>query len=122
MTETTAGEQATVGFAETAWDRESTCWRVHIGGEPMHGPQGQALTFASFNEAYDTAQQVNARRPDRSMDCPECKRLREQARAAVLIGDSSRLADVRVLHSRHGADVHPDSARPTRADRQDASP
>ena len=63
-----------------------------VGDEPMRDPQGQVLAFDSFNQAYDIAQQVNVRRADRSLACPECNRLREQARAAVLIcGLRSRL-------------------------------
>ncbi|TDT98621.1 hypothetical protein EDD99_6850 [Streptomyces sp. 846.5] len=111
MTETAAAEQTAAGFAETAWDREATCWRIHVGGEPMRGPQGQVLVFDSFNQAYDTAQQINVRRADRPLACPECNRLREQARAAVLSGDGSRLADVRVLQGCHRSGSHPDSVR-----------
>jgi hypothetical protein len=33
--------------------------------------------------------------------CEECARLREQARAALLSGDMSRLTDVRVMRNRH---------------------
>jgi hypothetical protein len=113
MTEASAAEQTTAGFAETAWDRESTCWRVRIGGEPMRGAQGQVLAFDSFNHAYDTAHQVNVRRTYRDLACPECNRLREQARAAMLTGDGSRLADVRVLQRRHRTDAHPKPARET---------
>ncbi|MFC1437131.1 hypothetical protein ABUW04_02585 [Streptacidiphilus sp. N1-10] len=107
MTESTAADQATTGFAETAWDRESTCWRVRVGGEPTRGQQGQALAFGSFNEAYDAAQRVNGRRTAPPPACPECNRLREQARAALPTGDQSRLADLRVLQARHYADAHP---------------
>jgi hypothetical protein len=39
--------------------------------------------------------------------CAECGRLFQQARAAVLSGDRSRLADVRVLQRRHQAAEHP---------------
>ena len=77
----------------------------------MRGPQGQVLAFDSFNQAYDTAQQVNVRRADGPLACPECNRLREQARAAVLTGDGSRLDDVRVLQRRHRIGAHPDSVR-----------
>ncbi|MFC1420869.1 hypothetical protein [Streptacidiphilus cavernicola] len=34
-------------------------------------------------------------------DCTECRRLCEQARAALLSGDRSRLTDVRVFQRRH---------------------
>ena len=37
--------------------------------------------------------------------CAECGRLREQARAAVLSADYSRLTDVRVLQRRHERDA-----------------
>ena len=39
-------------------------------------------------------------------DCAECDRLREQARAAVLVGDKSRLTDVRVQQRRHADAEH----------------
>lgn len=38
--------------------------------------------------------------------CAECARLREQARAAVLTNDLSRLSDVRVLQARHRTQTH----------------
>ncbi|KIQ61555.1 hypothetical protein TR51_19590 [Kitasatospora griseola] len=38
--------------------------------------------------------------------CAECVRLREQARAAVLTADRSRLSDVRVLERRHRDEAH----------------
>ncbi len=34
-------------------------------------------------------------------ECAECVRLQEQARAALLSGDMSRLTDVRVYQARH---------------------
>lgn len=43
---------------------------------------------------------------ERPGPCDECARLREQARAAVLTGDRSRLSDVRVLQARHRTDAH----------------
>ena len=39
-------------------------------------------------------------------ECSECARLSEQARAAALTGDRSRLTDVRVLQRRHDAAEH----------------
>lgn len=42
--------------------------------------------------------------------CTECGRLREQARAALLSGDGSRLTDVRVLQRRHAAAAHAGAA------------
>ncbi len=38
--------------------------------------------------------------------CGECVRLFDQARAAVLTGDQSRLSDVRVYQRRHVAAEH----------------
>jgi hypothetical protein len=38
--------------------------------------------------------------------CAECVRLVEQGRAALLTGDKSRLADVRVIQDRHETDEH----------------
>lgn len=38
--------------------------------------------------------------------CEECGRLREQARAALLSGDLSRLTDVRVMQGRHRQTEH----------------
>lgn len=38
--------------------------------------------------------------------CVECGRLREQARAALITNDQSRLSDVRVLQKRHRAETH----------------
>jgi len=49
-------------------------------------------------------------------DCAECVRLREQAAAALLTGDRSRLSDVRVLQHRHATADH--SAQ----EQQDMSP
>ncbi|MHA6760079.1 hypothetical protein [Streptacidiphilus sp. PAMC 29251] len=43
---------------------------------------------------------------ERPGPCGECARLREQARAAVLTGDRSRLTDVRVLQRRHSVSGH----------------
>ena len=40
--------------------------------------------------------------------CSECARLAVQAGAALLTGDKSRQADVRVLQSRHHAAAHAD--------------
>ncbi|MHA6757706.1 hypothetical protein [Streptacidiphilus sp. PAMC 29251] len=42
--------------------------------------------------------------------CEECGRLREQARAAVLCGDKSRLSDVRVMQGRHRQTEHGQAA------------
>lgn len=42
--------------------------------------------------------------------CEECGRLREQARAAVLCGDRSRLSDVRVMQGRHRQAEHGQAA------------
>ncbi|MFC1430088.1 hypothetical protein ACEZDB_05375 [Streptacidiphilus sp. N1-3] len=42
--------------------------------------------------------------------CGECGRLREQARAAVLCGDKSRLSDVRVMQGRHRQAEHGQAA------------
>jgi len=39
--------------------------------------------------------------------CGECVRLSDQARAAVLTGDQSRLSDVRVYQRRHVTAEHP---------------
>ncbi len=43
---------------------------------------------------------------DTPVGCAECVRLFEQARAAVLTGDRSRLSDVRVYQYRHMATGH----------------
>jgi len=49
--------------------------------------------------------------------CAECARLREQAAAALLTADRSRLSDVRVLQRRHADADHAVSPRATaRAD------
>ena len=40
--------------------------------------------------------------------CDECTRLYQQARAAVLTHDRSRLADVRITQERHETAEHPD--------------
>lgn len=52
-------------------------------------------------------------------DCAECARLFHQAQAAVLTGDRSRLADVRVYQHRHSATEHTSARagerRPSRA-------
>lgn len=42
--------------------------------------------------------------------CQECGRLREQARAASLRGDRSRLSDVRVMQDRHRRAEHGQAA------------
>ena len=42
--------------------------------------------------------------------CQECGRLREQARAASLCGDRSRLSDVRVMQNRHRQTEHGQAA------------
>ncbi|MFC5907892.1 hypothetical protein [Streptacidiphilus monticola] len=42
--------------------------------------------------------------------CQECSRLREQARAALLSGDMSRLTDVRVMRNRHRQAEHGQAA------------
>ena len=42
--------------------------------------------------------------------CQECGRLREQARAASLCGDRSRLSDVRVMQNRHRRAEHGQAA------------
>lgn len=42
--------------------------------------------------------------------CEECARLREQALAALLSGDLSRLTDVRVLRNRHRQADHGQAA------------
>ncbi|MEY9844367.1 hypothetical protein ABH940_001434 [Streptacidiphilus sp. BW17] len=42
--------------------------------------------------------------------CEECGRLREQARAALLSGDLSRLTDVRVMRNRHRQAEHGQAA------------
>jgi len=39
--------------------------------------------------------------------CPECERLFQQERAAMLAGDMSRRTDVRVLRRRHASAQHP---------------
>jgi hypothetical protein len=43
-------------------------------------------------------------------DCEECARLGEQARAALLSGDMSRLTDVRVMRNRHRQAEHEQAA------------
>jgi hypothetical protein len=48
---------------------------------------------------------------ERPGPCAECARLREQARAAVLTGDRSRLSDVRVLQQRHRIASHGQAER-----------
>ena len=68
---------------------------VTAHGEPLtrgvlaqEGPSGCARTFQA------------------DPVCKECGRLREQARAALLSGDRSRLSDVRVFQGRHRALSH----------------
>lgn len=46
--------------------------------------------------------------PEGMRDCAECRRLWEQARAAVLSHDLSRLSDVHVLQHRHDQANHTD--------------
>jgi hypothetical protein len=41
-----------------------------------------------------------------SPECPECVRLQEQAGAALLTGDRSRLEEVRRYQRQHLADAH----------------
>jgi len=48
---------------------------------------------------------------DAPAGCDECVRLFDQARAAVLTGDQSRLSDVRVYQRRHVTAEHPQEGR-----------
>ncbi len=54
------------------------------------------------------ATEPDQRRPSRTTNkrCAECARLAEQAQAAVLTVDRSRLSDVRVLERRHRDEAH----------------
>jgi hypothetical protein len=59
------------------------------------------MSAAIWNEPAD--------RPAES--CGECARLTEQATAAKLTGDLSRLTDVQVLRARHLREAHAPSVR-----------